>query len=227
MNTNRTWTLGAVVAILAVFGAAVGLGVQPHLAAAAAADQSAASADAQNQATGVEVARLSRAAASESKLEATAADLQAAVPPGLRMNSLSKMLQDAAALDGVTIQAFTPAAPVVYAPPATSAAPTDAGAAPAPSSTASATPAPTATAVTPDPKSPWFGVTDPLVTPADFTVIPVTVTVRGAASGVTAFATDAQQLRRLFAVTTVTTTRNDADGSTTGVLAGYVYTQYK
>lgn len=226
MNPSRAWTVGAVIAILAIFGATGALGVQPHLAAAAAADQSAQAAVAQNAATGVEITKLSRAAATESTLQAQDASLEAAVPPGLRINSLSKLLRDAASLDDVSIQAFTPTTPILYAPPVADVAPVAAaGATPAPSATPAAVAAPVV--VAPDPKAGWFGKTDPLVTPANFTVVPLTVTVKGSASGVVAFATDAQRQPRLFAATTFTTTRNVNDGSTTGVLAGYVYTLYQ
>jgi hypothetical protein len=223
MNSSRAWTAGAVVAIVAIFGAAGALGVQPHFAAAAAADQSTQTTVAQNSATSVEITKLSRAAATQSTLEAREASLEAAVPPGLRINLLSKMLRDAAALDDVSIKGFTPTTPVLYAPTLATVAPA-AAATPAPSAAPSAAPAPAV--VAPDDKSGWFGKTDPLVTPANFTVIPVTVIVKGSASDVVAFASDAQRQPRLFAVTTFTTTRSEDDGSTTGVLAGYVYTLY-
>jgi hypothetical protein len=223
VNSSRAWTAGAVVAIVAIFGAAGALGVQPHLAAAAAADRSAQATVAQNSATGIEITKLSRAAATQSTLEARDARLEAAVPPGLRINLLSQMLRDTASLDNVSIEAFTPTTPVVYSPPLTSVAPV-AAATPAPTATPAAAPAPAA--VAPDAKSGWFGKTDPLVTPANFTVVPLSVTVKGSASDVVAFATDAQRQPRLFAATTFTTTRNVSDGSTTGVLAGYVYTLY-
>lgn len=223
MNTSRAWTAGTVVAIIAIFGAAGALGVQPHLAAAAAADTSARATDAQNSATGIEITKLSRAAATQSTLEARETSLEAAVPPGLRMNALSKMLFDAAALDNVRIEGFAPTTPVLYAPPVATVTPVTA---PTPAPSASPTAAPVPAVIAPDGKSGWFGKTNPLITPANFTVVPVTVTVKGAASDVVAFATHAQQQPRLFAVTTFTTTRSESDGSTTGVLAGYVYTLY-
>ena len=224
MNPTRIWTLGAVVAVVAIFGGAAGLGIQPHLSAAAAADASTTTVEAQNAQTGAEIGRLTRVAATQSALEKTQNDLDWAVPPNFRTNSFSKMLRDAAALNGVTITEFSPAMPTVYAP--TVAAPVAAAGA----SSTTETPAPAETApaaaepVVPDAKSPWFGVSDPAITAGNFTVVPVTVTVKGPAAGVVAFATDAQKQRRLFAVTTVSTTFDKATGATTGVIAGYIYT---
>ncbi|WP_375389756.1 hypothetical protein [uncultured Amnibacterium sp.] len=228
MNPTRIWTVGAVVAVVAIFGAAAGLGIQPHLAAAAASDASDQAAAAQNLQTNTEIARLTRVAATQSTLETTRTDLDWAVPPSFRINSFSKMLRDAAAVNGVTITDFAPSSPTVYAPvaEATAVAPAATGS----SASASATPTPAATpapAPTTDPKSPWFGVNDPAITAANFTVVPVTVTVEGPASGVVAFATDAQQQRRVFAVTTVSTQLDKTTGVTTGVIAGYIYTLAK
>ena len=231
MNPTRIWTLGAVVAVVAIFGGAAGLGIQPHLAAAAEADASTDAVEAQNMQTSAEIARLTRVAATQPVLEKTQNDLDWAVPPNFRMNSFSKMLRDAAALDGVTITQFAPEAPTLYVPtvaaPAATSSTGSTTATPAPTPTP--TPTPTATAVAPadaaaGSKSPWFGVTDPAITAGNFTVVPVSVTVVGPAAGVVAFATDAQKQRRLFAVTTVTTTYDKVEGTTTGVIAGYVYT---
>lgn len=224
MNPARIWTLGAIVAIVAIFGAAAGLGIQPHLAAAAAADASTQAAEAQNARTSTEISRLTRVAATQSALEKTQNDLDWAVPPNFRMNSFSKMLRDAAALNGVTLTEFSPSAPTVYAPAVAVVVP--AAAAATGSSTPTPTPSatPTAAPVVADEKSPWFGVTDPAITPGNFAVVPVTVTVKGPAAGVVAFSTDAQKQRRLFAVTNVTTQFDKATGATTGVIAGYIYT---
>jgi hypothetical protein len=224
MNATRLWTLGAVVAVVAILGGAFGLGVQPHLAAAAEADRSAASATTQNSATELEIARLTKVAAKQPALEATDRALRIKVPDVLRMNSLSRMLRNTAALDGVEVEAFTPGNPTAYAPVSSDGSTTTSS---APASSSSSTPAPTASAtpaaVPADPKSPWFGTTDPAITVTNFTVIPLTVTVTGPQRGVLAFASDAQEMERLFAVSTVSTVVDDS-GLTTGVISGYVYT---
>lgn len=223
MNPTRIWTVGAVVAIVAIFGGAAALGIQPHLAAGAAADSSTLAAEAQNAQTSTEVARLTRAAAKQSALAKTQNDLDWAVPPSFRMNSFSQMLRDAAASDGITITGFSPAAPTLYVPPVTAAPAAAAGSTGSP--TPSPNPTPTVVApVVPDAKSPWFGVNDPSINAGNLTVVPVTVTVKGSAAGVVAFASDAQTQRRLFAVTTVSTTYDKSTGATTGTIAGYVYT---
>lgn len=220
MTTARLWTLGAVVAVLALIGGAIGLGVQPLLAAAATADASTTAAHTQNDALRVQLAKLSRVAATQSDLEAKSAALTTAIPETLKLNTFTRDLRDTAALDGVVIQSIVPATGSAYAAPASSvpaAAPTPSGsAAPAASAAPSAAPAPVASV-----KSPWFGKTDPLITGANFVVVPVTVVVSGTDAATLAFASDVQQMGRLFAVSSVTSTTTD--GVTNVSIVGAMY----
>lgn len=220
MTTARLWTLGAVVAVLALIGGAIGLGVQPLLAAAATADASTTAAHAQNDGLRLELAKLSRVAATQSALEAQSAALTTAIPEKLKLNTFTRDLRDTAALDGVVIQSIVPATGSAYAAPASSvqaAAPApSASAAPAASAAPSVAPAPVAAV-----KSPWFGKTDPLITGANFVVVPVTIIVTGTDAATLAFASDVQQMGRLFAVSSVTSATTE--GVTNVSIVGAMY----
>jgi type II secretory pathway pseudopilin PulG len=210
MNPARIWTLGAVVAIVAIAAGAVGLGVQPQLASAAVADAATIQARSQSGATQVELARLSRLAATQSTLEVTNSKLGSAITGSLRLNTFSQQVRDTAALDGVALVSLSPAAAIAYVP---------AGAALTPAATTGSK-APAAAAVTPG----QFGKTNPLITAADFTLIPVTVTVSGAEAAAVQFASDVQHMNRLFAVNTVGYTAGTADGAApTTTISGNIY----
>lgn len=222
MNTARIWTFGAVLAIVAIVGAALALGVAPQLQAASAADAQTQQTVTQNAALQADVARLTRVAAQQETLDATDLRLRRAVPSTLKLNTFSRGLRDIAALDGVTIEAFAPSIGMAYSAPADAhpvvAAPA-AGTTATPAPTASAAAAPQA-AVAPV-VSGWFGQTDPLITSADLTVVPVTLVVAGPAAAVQTFASDVQRADRLFAVSGFTTT--STEGVTTANITGTIY----
>jgi hypothetical protein len=220
VNPSRIWTLGAVVVIVAICGGAVGLGVQPSLAAAAAADASTAQVEQTDNATQIELARLAKLAASQSALQQQENRLASAVTGSLRLTTFSKQLRDAAALDNVKITSLQTSAGTAYIPPvaapATASTPTSSST-PSPSATPSVAAAPVA-----DPGR--FGKTDPAITAANFVVIPVTVVVTGNEAASVAFAQDVQHLSRLFAVDTVTYAKA-VDGSElpTTTVSGTIY----
>jgi Tfp pilus assembly protein PilO len=210
MNAARIWTLGAVVAIVGILAAGFGLGVEPQLASASAADATTMQAQSQNVTTQGELARLSRLAATQSALEATNAKLGSAITGSLRLNTFSQQLRDVAVLDGVTLISLVPSTGKPYA-----AAPAAVAAAAAPSSSVKAAPA----AVPGE-----FGKSDPLITAANFTIIPVTITVAGTEAAAIQFASDVQHLRRLVAVDTVAYTAGTTDGqSPTTTISGDIY----
>lgn len=209
MNTSRIWTLGAVVAILAIAAGAFSLGVQPQLAAAAVADASTAQTRGQSSTTEVELARLSRLAATESTLEATNSKLGSAITGSLRLSTFSQQVRATAALDGVTLIALSPAVATPYVPAASTSA-------------SSATSGKTAAAGTGTPGQ--FGKTSPLITAGNFSLIPVTVTVTGTEASAVQFASDVQHLNRLFAVDTVSYSVGAADGTPpTTTISGSIY----
>jgi TolA-binding protein len=228
VNPTRLWTVAAVGAIVAVLGIAFALVAQPHLAAASDANSSVAQIRTQNDASRLELARLSKVAATQSTLDDEDAALNESIPSTLKLNLFTRQVQNIAALDQVRIAALTPSAGVAYAAPA-DAAPV--AATPAPSASASATPAPSSTPAAsaapavPAGPSPWFGKTDALITTSNFTVVPVTVVVTGTDAAVLDFTRDAQELGRLFAVSAVSTIKDDI--TTTATLTGSVYVLHR
>ena len=209
MNTSRIWALGTGVAIVGIVAAAVGLGVQPQLAAASAADSSTKQVQTQNATTQIELAGLSRLAATQSTLEATNGKLGSAVTGSLRLSTFSRQLRNAAALDGVTLVSLSPSTAITYA------------AAPAAADSTSTT---TTTSTKSGAAPGDFGRTSPLITAANFTLIPVTVTVTGDEAASMQFASDAQHLNRLFAVDTVGYTAASTDGTvSTTTISGTIY----
>lgn len=218
MNTSRVWTLGAVAAVVVVVAGAVGLGVQPALAAASAAESSTQQTDAQSATAQVELARLSRLSALSSDLEATNNRYRRAVTGSLRLSTFSQQVRDTAALDGVTLVSLDPGTAKPYAPlaaPVAAPAASSSSATPAPGATA----APTAPVITPG----QFGGTSPLITAGNFTVIPVTVSVTGTESASVQFASDLQHMNRLFAVDTVSYTLGTNGQPSATILSGSIY----
>lgn len=220
MNSTRTWTLGAILAIVAILGGTVALGMQPQLSAAAAADTSTAQVHTANVATRVELGRLTRVAATQSTLDETDATLTAAVPSTLKLNTFSRAIKNIAVLDQVTIQSLALDPGVAYAVSGSGAPVVPVAADPeakSGSTTESAAPAPAPV----ETKSPWFGKSDPLITGDNLTVVPVTVVVIGSDSAVLAFASDVQKAPRLFAVSSVNTTSDN--GTSTATISGTIY----
>lgn len=203
MNASRIWTLGAVVAIVAIVAGAVGLGVQPQLAAASAADAATVQAQAQNGTTQIELARLSKLAATQSTLDATNSTLGSAITGSLRLSTFSRQVRDTAVLDGVKLVTLSPGDATPYTPAAAS------------SSAESSTTASGAAAG-------QFGRTSTQITAANFTLIPVTITVSGTESAAIQFASDVQHMNRLFAVDTVTYSKG-TEGSPSTTISGSIY----
>jgi hypothetical protein len=231
MNPARIWTIGAAVAVIAVLGIAFGLGVQPQLAAASVAKAATAQTEAQIDTTQAELAGLSRAAAKQADLQADADDLRWAIPRTLQLSTFSQQLRNVAALDGVKITGITTAPAVPYVSGVSAAVPAAtavAGAQPTPAPTATpaaATAEASAEAAAGTSADPgWFGKTNPLVSKANFLVIPVTIIVSGDEAGGLAFAEDAQRMRRLFVADTVTFEQSaGGDTPSTTTIAGNMY----
>ncbi|MBW4042761.1 MAG: hypothetical protein HIU86_11680 [Acidobacteria bacterium] len=216
MNANRIWTLGAVVAVVGILAAGFGLGVQPQLAAAATADAATAQTNTQIATTQVELARLSRLAATQTTLEATDSKLGSAVTSTLRLSTFSRQVRAIAALDGVTLTSLDPSTAKPYAPLVAATAGTT-------SSTSSG--AATSTTAAPAATTPGsFGKTNALITPANFAIIPVSITVTGPEAAALQFASDAQHLTRLFAASNVTFAAGTSTGEpATTTVSGSIY----
>lgn len=224
MTRNRLNMLLAVVAMVVVALAGFFLGVQPHLAQAASDRTDQVSVDATNRTTAAELARLKDRAKSLPAMKAELAELTASVPSSANMSSFYGAVDSVAARAGVKVSAITTSDAVAYTAPvaATTAA---GGEEPSASATDEAAPEPTAgttgAATTP--------VTDPAISAANFSAIPVSVSVDGSFDQALSFVGGMQDGARLFLVTTVSSsvsqdsTDPTAAAATTWTFGGYVY----
>ncbi|MCS5492647.1 hypothetical protein [Curtobacterium flaccumfaciens] len=221
MTRNRLNMLLAVVAMVVVALAGFFLGVQPHLAQAASDRTDQVTVDATNRTTAAELARLKDRAESLPKLKAELAALTASVPSSASMSSFYGAVDSVAAKAGVKVSAITTSDAVAYTAPAAPAAPADA----ADSATDGATAEPT-TGATDEATAP---LTDPAISAANFSAIPVSVSVDGSFDQALSFVGGMQDGARLFLVTTVSSSVSQdstdpaAAAATTWTFGGYVY----
>lgn len=200
MNPNlRIWGLVSGAAVVAVLAGGFFLGVQPQLAAADSAAQAAASTDAQNMATQAKLVSLSKAAAKIEPMKAENAVLLKSVPTILKPNTFIRRVNEVALLNGVTVMSVTPGAAVAYAPPVA---------------------VPSANGL----PAPELAKGNPLITPANFTVVPVSVVVNGSAGDVLQYSHDIQNDERTFAVTGYQTAKDETTSTVTATISGYIYT---
>ncbi|MCS6567808.1 hypothetical protein NYQ35_03245 [Curtobacterium flaccumfaciens pv. flaccumfaciens] len=224
MTRNRLNMLLAVVAMVVVALAGFFLGVQPHLAQAASDRTDQVSVDATNRTTAAELARLKDRAKSLPAMKAELAELTTSVPSSANMSSFYGAVDGVAARAGVKVSAITTSDAVAYTAPvaASTAAGTEDSSA---SATDEATPEPTA-ASTGAAAAP---VTDPAISAANFSAIPVSVSVDGSFDQALSFVGGMQDGARLFLVTTVSSSISQdstdpaAAAATTWTFGGYVY----
>ncbi|MEV7760307.1 hypothetical protein [Curtobacterium flaccumfaciens] len=224
MTRNRLNMLLAVVAMVVVALAGFFLGVQPHLAQAASDRTDQVSVDATNRTTAAELARLKDRAKSLPAMKAELAELTTSVPSSANMSSFYGAVDGVAARAGVKVSAITTSDALAYTAPvaASTAAGTEDSSA---SATDEATPEPTAasTGATTAP------VTDPAISAANFSAIPVSVSVDGSFDQALSFVGGMQDGARLFLVTTVSSSISQdstdpaAAAATTWTFGGYVY----
>ena len=218
MTRNRLNMILAVVAMVVVALAGFFLGVQPHLAQAASDRTDQVTVDATNRTTAAELARLKDRAESLPKLRAELAALTASVPSSASMSSFYGAVDSVAAKAGVKVSAITTSDAIAYTAPA---AATDAAA----EATDGATAEPT-TGATDEATAP---LTDPAISAANFSAIPVSVSVDGSFDQALSFVGGMQDGARLFLVTTVSSSVSQdstdpaAAAATTWTFGGYVY----
>ncbi|NQX23120.1 hypothetical protein [Curtobacterium sp. VKM Ac-2852] len=219
MTRNRLNMLLAVVAMVVVALAGFFLGVQPHLAQAASDRTDQVTVDATNRTTAAELARLKERAESLPKLKAELAALTASVPSSASMSSFYGAVDSVAAKAGVKVSAITTSDAVAYTAPA---AATDAAAEATDGATAEPTTGATDGATAP--------LTDPAISAANFSAIPVSVSVDGSFDQALSFVGGLQDGARLFLVTTVSSSVSQdstdpaaAAATTTWTFGGYVY----
>ncbi|WIB70624.1 hypothetical protein [Curtobacterium sp. MCBD17_026] len=218
MTRNRLNMLLAVVAMVVVALAGFFLGVQPHLAQAASDRTDQVTVDATNRTTAEELARLKDRAESLPKLKAELAALTASVPSSASMSSFYGAVDSVAAKAGVKVSAITTSDAVAYTAPA---AATDAAAEATDGATAEPTTGAADGATAP--------LTDPAISAANFSAIPVSVSVDGSFDQALSFVGGMQDGARLFLVTTVSSSVSQdstdpaAAAATTWTFGGYVY----
>lgn len=222
--TTRVWAAGCAGAVVVLAAGGWFVGVQPQLAHADEANAAATATEAQVSATQSKIAVLSKAAASQAELEVKVADLDKAVPDALQANTFVRRVNTIAALDAVDLQSIAVGTAVAYTAPAGAAAP---AAAAAVTPTASATPAPADTTAAAAPAvvtAPVLAATDPLITPQNFSVVPMTIVVKGTGAAGLQFVKDLQRDERLYLISGYTTS-NDPDNAAnvTTTLTGSVY----
>ncbi|PZF30123.1 hypothetical protein DEJ05_00485 [Curtobacterium sp. MCLR17_045] len=224
MTRNRLNMLLAVVAMVVVALAGFFLGVQPHLAQAASDRTDQVSVDATNRTTAAELARLKDRAKSLPAMKAELAELTTSVPSSANMSAFYGAVDSVAARAGVKVSAITTSEAVAYTAPvaASTAAGTEDSSA---SATDEATPEPTAAST----GAATAPVTDPAISAANFSAIPVSVSVDGSFDQALSFVGGMQDGARLFLVTTVSSSISQestdpaAAAATTWTFGGYVY----
>lgn len=228
MTRNRLNMLLAVVAMVVVALAGFFLGVQPHLAQAASDRTDQVSVDATNRTTAAELARLKDRAKSLPAMKAELAELTTSVPSSANMSSFYGAVDGVAARAGVKVSAITTSDAVAYTAPvaaSTAAGTEDSSASATDEATDEATPEPTAAST----GAATAPVTDPAISAANFSAIPVSVSVDGSFDQALSFVGGMQDGARLFLVTTVSSSISQdstdpaAAAATTWTFGGYVY----
>jgi Tfp pilus assembly protein PilO len=228
MTRNRLNMLLAVVAMVVVALAGFFLGVQPHLAQAASDRTDQVSVDATNRTTAAELARLKDRAKSLPAMKAELAELTTSVPSSANMSSFYGAVDGVAARAGVKVSAITTSDAVAYTAPvaaSTAAGTEDSSASATDEATDQATPEPTAAST----GAATAPVTDPAISAANFSAIPVSVSVDGSFDQALSFVGGMQDGARLFLVTTVSSSISQdstdpaAAAATTWTFGGYVY----
>ncbi|MET3635827.1 MULTISPECIES: hypothetical protein [Curtobacterium] len=182
----------ALVVGVAVLAGGWFLGVQPQLAGAASNRVQQATIDATNDKNRAELTRL---AAAFSGLDATRAELErlrASVPSTVDSESFVREIDADAAAAGVQVTNVTIGDATPYAPASAESASAE------PASAVTATPGATADGAEETPSA--QAATDPSITDANFSLVPVTVAVQGSYDQALAFTKAMQSGSRLFLV---------------------------
>jgi Tfp pilus assembly protein PilO len=219
MERNRLKMLAALLTGVAVLALGFVLGVQPQLTAASTASEQKASVDQQNATLSTGLATLKADSEKLPALKSELTELQTSVPSQATMPAFLSEISELAGASGTTVTGFTTSDAVAYAPAAPAAATTDSGATGSTTDAAAPT-APVATA-------PEL-VTDPQITAANFSSIPITVTIKGSYGQARDFLGKLQQGSRLFLVTNFASSGSSEGGSTTATpdqwtVGGLVY----
>ncbi len=226
MDKNRLWIIGSVLVMVVIGALGWVVGIQPQLEGATAANAETATVEGGNAVKATLLAKMRKDSENLPKLKEQLAELAASVPSTADATTFSDEMNGFAATNGVIVVASTQSDGQAYALPdapaaaAPAAAAGGSGATPAPTPTpsAAATPAPAPTPVVGAPP-----VTSGLITSKNFTVIPVSVTVRGAEDQIFAFIKAAQNGKRLFLVNGLDINTAESGTGFDAKLSGYIY----
>jgi Tfp pilus assembly protein PilO len=210
MNTDRLWVVAAVVGMVVVALAGWFVGISPIVAQAAAADESAASTTAANQASESRLAVLKTQYAGIGKLQKTLDSLRESIPEGANASVFQQEINGLCAEYGVTLSSVTVNSATIYQAVTPAVAPTTG------TSTSTPTPTPTTSTTPAATPAPSTAQTNGLV------LVPVVVAVIGSFDDVKAFIGALQSGPRLYLATGVQI--SDNDGIYTGTLSGDVFT---
>jgi Tfp pilus assembly protein PilO len=191
MGKNRLWVVGAVTVMAGIIGVGWLVGISPELSAVNSANQDRANVVVQNGANEALLAKLKKDFLGIDAMRAQMATLQVAVPSSAQMSTFVAELNMLAATHQVTVKSIS----VSDAKPYTA--------------------APTPVAATGTPASKPVVMTNPKITPANFVVIPIQISVTGIFAKVLDFLHDVQGGPRLFLASTLTST--SSTHSTSGV----------
>jgi Tfp pilus assembly protein PilO len=210
MNTDRLWVIAAVVGMVVVALAGWFVGISPIVAQAAAADASATSTAADNQASETKLALLKTQYAGIGKLQKSLDSLRESIPEEANASVFLQELNALSAEYGVTLTSVTVNAATVYkavTPAATAMPSTDTSTpTPSPTPTAPATTTPQATTV------PTTGLV----------LVPVVIAATGTFDAVKAFIGAVQSGPRLYLATSAAISYGT--GVYTGTLSGDIFT---
>lgn len=223
MDKTRLWIIGSVLVMVAVVALGWLLGIQPQLDQATAASAQTASVESGNTVKAAVLAKMKKDSENLGALKKQLTELGTSVPSKAEWSSFGDELNGMATANAVTIVASTAGDGQAYAlPESPAAAAPAAGSTGGSTATPSPTPTPTATAAPVKvPGSP--PLTSPLITSADFTLIPVSVTVRGSEDQVLGFVRSAQNGSRLFLVNGLTIDPSASAPGFDAQLSGYIY----
>ncbi|MBD8661138.1 hypothetical protein IFT72_13195 [Frigoribacterium sp. CFBP 8754] len=211
MDRNRLMMFAAMGTAVVVLALGFLLGVQPQLSAATASREQITTVTTQNEQIRAAIAQLQADNDALPALRSELGTLQTAIPSSASLSTFISEVSRLSDETSTTVVDITTTEAEAYAPvaataPADAAASTDATA----ESTDAATAAPAAEPVAPT--APDL-VSDPAITAANFSVVPVSITVEGSYSDALDFVAALQGGSRLFALETFGSSGSEEAGS--------------
>lgn len=224
MDKTRLWIIGSVLAMVVVAALGWVLGIQPQLDQSAAADAQTLQVEGTNTVSQGTLNKLRKDSEALPQLKSQLDALRLAIPAQSDTPAFMDELNSLAAANGLTITVSQITDGQGFVPPANPAAPAPAATTTGSGSTATPTPSPTPTPTAAPVAVPGMPpAVSALVTKDDFTVIPVSVTVRGDYPNIVAFAAAAQKGQRLFLVNGIDVGPAANGPGFDGKVSGFIY----